>query len=81
MATDPENDPVTYDIVLDNDTSPSIVIATSINETEFTLNSLLQYSNDYYWKVIAKDNNGNSTKVMFLVLPRLIISLQVLSHF
>ena len=47
---------------MDNDTSPSIVIATNINETEFTFDIPIQYSEDFYWKVIAKDNNGNSTE-------------------
>ena len=61
-ATDPENDPVTYDLILDNNENPNTIIATNLDETEFKLNSPLQNSENYYWKIIAKDNNGNSTE-------------------
>jgi hypothetical protein len=62
VATDPEGDPVTYDLILDNNTNPDTVIATSLNETEFIFSSSLRYSEDFYWKVIAKDSYGNTTE-------------------
>lgn len=62
VATDPDNDPVTYDLVMDNNTSPNTLIASNLDETEFTFNSSIQSSEVYYWKVIAKDNHGKSTE-------------------
>lgn len=61
-ATDPENDPVTYDLVFDNNTSPETIIASNLDETEFTFSTSLQFPQTFYWKVIANDNNGNSTE-------------------
>ena len=62
VATDPDDDPVTYDLVLDNNINPNTVIASNLSETEFTFSVSIQFSEVFYWKVIAKDNNGNSTE-------------------
>jgi hypothetical protein len=61
-ATDPENDSVTYDLILDNNPNPGTVIATNLKETAFTITSSLAFSKVFYWKVIARDHNGNSTE-------------------
>lgn len=60
IATDPDNDSITYDLVMDNNVNPSTVIATNISETTFTVSTALQFSKKFYWKVIAKDKFGNS---------------------
>ena len=62
VATDPDDDPVTYDLVLDTNTNPNTLIASNLSETEFTFSVSIQFSEVFYWKVIAKDNNGNSTE-------------------
>lgn len=62
VAKDPENDPVTYDLILDHNQIPNTVIASNLSENEFTLSSSVKTSQIYYWKVIAKDNQGNSTE-------------------
>ncbi|AWH72691.1 hypothetical protein DCS32_00440 [Dokdonia sp. Dokd-P16] len=61
-SIDLDNDPVTYDLILDNNPSPNTVIASNLIETEFTLSDPLEFPQIFYWKVIAKDNNGNSTE-------------------
>jgi len=61
VATDPDHDPITYDLILDNNINPVTVIASDLTETEFTFSTSIQFSEVFYWKVIAKDNMGNST--------------------
>nr|NQU89168.1 LamG domain-containing protein [Bacteroidota bacterium] len=59
-CTDPENDPLTYDVYFgDTETPPQV--ATGISDTLFTP-STLDYNTAYYWKIIAHDDNGNSTE-------------------
>ncbi|APA63070.1 hypothetical protein [Maribacter sp. 1_2014MBL_MicDiv] len=60
-STDLDNDPISYDLILDNNSNPNTVIASNIEDTEFTIDSFLQSEEVYYWKVIANDDNGNST--------------------
>ncbi|OBX21037.1 MULTISPECIES: kelch repeat-containing protein [Bizionia] len=62
MAVDPDGDPVTYDLVLDTNTNPNTIVASNLSETEFTFSVPLQFLEVFYWKVIAKDNQGNSTE-------------------
>ncbi|MEM1134488.1 MAG: FISUMP domain-containing protein [Bacteroidota bacterium] len=50
--------PVTYDIYLDTDNQPAR-IAQNIQENRFTLNNLSP-NTQYYWKVIAKDEQGST---------------------
>ena len=58
-CTDPEMDPLTYDVYLGNIVDPPL-FASGITSTTFnpgTLNS----SATYYWKIIANDNHQNNT--------------------
>ncbi|WP_143099070.1 hypothetical protein [Maribacter stanieri] len=61
-STDPDNDPISYDLLLDNNSNPNTIIASNIEGTKFTFDSFLQSEEVYYWKVIANDGNGNSTE-------------------
>lgn len=59
-CTDPENDPLTYDLYFGEASSSLVLIspgqtAKSFDQTGLTNNTL------YFWQVIAKDNKGNST--------------------
>ncbi len=62
VAIDPEGDPITYDLILDNSNNPTKIVASNLTETKFTFNSSINFSDIFYWKIIAKDNNGNTTE-------------------
>jgi uncharacterized protein (TIGR02145 family) len=58
-STDPENDPVTYDVYFGTlSTPPSVKIgATTTSYSPGTLAA----NTKYYWKIVANDNQSNST--------------------
>jgi uncharacterized protein (TIGR02145 family) len=57
-CTDPENDPLTFDVYFGNINPPPPL---SITQTGTTYNpGLLSYSSLYFWKIVAHDNKGNS---------------------
>lgn len=61
-AIDPEGDEVTYQILLDMDSaSPTTIIASDLELTNYTIDNSLEYKAEYSWQVIASDTNGNST--------------------
>nr|NQU93666.1 hypothetical protein [Bacteroidota bacterium] len=60
FCTDPDGDPLTYDIYLGNEATPPQV-ATGISDTFFTPVTL-DYSTLYYWKIVAHDDHGNTTE-------------------
>jgi hypothetical protein len=56
---DPDEDPVTYDVYLDTNTTPILV---SSNQTEnFYQPITLDFNTTYYWIIIAWDNYSTST--------------------
>ncbi|OQP68399.1 fibronectin type III domain-containing protein [Niastella populi] len=59
-AIDPEADPVQYDLYLSTNAQAETRIAADINSVSYTLNNLVA-NTTYYWKVVAKDDHGNST--------------------
>ena len=61
-ATDPEEDAVTYSLLIDIDSNPTVEIATGINDTTFTLTERLALAETLFWKVIATDANGGTTE-------------------
>jgi uncharacterized protein (TIGR02145 family) len=61
QGSDPDGDPLTYDLYLGTSSTPSTLIIGNLTDISYTLSATLQGSTDYYWKVVAKDNNGNST--------------------
>ncbi|MFS4469249.1 hypothetical protein [Maribacter sp. 2210JD10-5] len=60
-ATDPDGDPVTYDIYLGAEKSTLSPIAMNLGTTSFKLDDMLLRNTEYFWKVLAKDNNGATT--------------------
>ena len=58
-CSDPNGDPLTYDVYFGTSSNPSLV---SSNQSSASYNpGQLINSTTYYWKIVAKDNNGAST--------------------
>lgn len=57
-STDPDGDPVTYDVILSTSTTPTTVVSSAQAGTSF--NPVLLRGNTYYWKVVAKDDQGGT---------------------
>lgn len=59
IASDPDNDPITYDVYFGTDDNPPLFLQ---NIEETTVNpGYLEYNTIYYWKVIVKDNHDQAT--------------------
>ncbi len=58
FCTDPEGDPITYDIYFGTNNNPELVASNQSSKT-FYPGSLITWTK-YYWKIVASDNNGNS---------------------
>lgn len=59
-CSDPEGDPLTYDVYFGIDENPPMVV-TGISTQTFTTETL-QYSTTYHWKIVAQDDQWNSTE-------------------
>jgi uncharacterized protein (TIGR02145 family) len=59
-CSDPDGDPLTFDIYFGTDNPPSTTISTNQTATSIK-RSNLNTATAYYWKVVAKDNHGNAT--------------------
>jgi uncharacterized protein (TIGR02145 family) len=59
-CTDPEGDPLTYDIYFGTDDVPPQV-ATGQTETTYVLETL-EYNTEYFWKIVAHDDHSNTTE-------------------
>ncbi len=59
-CSDPDNDPLTYDVYLGTDNPPTTKISSAQNSTYVSFSGLSN-SAQYYWRVIAKDNHIDST--------------------
>ncbi len=58
-STDPESDPVTYDVYYGTTASPPVM---AVNRTATTYNAgTWNLTTHYYWKIVAKDGQGNET--------------------
>jgi hypothetical protein len=60
QASDPEGDPLTYDVFFGTSSNPPNVI-TDHGQTTYNLQPL-QYGETYYWKIVAKDDHQNQTE-------------------
>ncbi len=60
-ATDPDGDAISYDLYIDSNENPTTLFAEDITATNYQLQERLSIVEQYYWKVVAKDNNGNTT--------------------
>jgi len=60
---DAEGDPLTFDVYFGTDSIPDSgeLVSEGQTETTYTLTSL-NYDTDYYWKIIAYDNPGNTAE-------------------
>jgi hypothetical protein len=57
-ATDPEDDPLTFDLFLDQANPPVVVAATGLEAAEYVITTALSANTLYYWKVVAHDPYG-----------------------
>ncbi len=55
-ATDPDGDPLKYDVYFGTTPDPMLV-ATDVSESEYRP-GVLKHGTRYYWRVVAKDGNG-----------------------
>ena len=58
-CSDPNGDPLTYDVYFGTTNNPSLVSGNQTN-TNYTPGQLV-YNTTYYWKIVAKDNQGGTT--------------------
>jgi hypothetical protein len=57
-ATDPEDDPLTFDLFLDQANPPVVVAATGLEAAEYVITTALSANTLYYRKVVAHDPYG-----------------------
>ncbi|MFZ4522240.1 MAG: FISUMP domain-containing protein [Bacteroidales bacterium] len=63
-SSDPQGDPVTYDVIMDTTSefmTPIMVKANLYTNSCKIDSTLLQTEKTYFWKVTARDNHGNSS--------------------
>lgn len=61
-AIDPDGDAVRYELFLDTESDPATMVASGLTETEFTPEDRLSLVTEYYWKVVAKDDQGGEAE-------------------
>jgi|GEM_PF-1910675 len=59
-CSDPDGDPLSYDIYIDTSSIPEILVAT-VDTTSYTPVGL-HYDYTYYWKIVATDTTGLATE-------------------
>jgi hypothetical protein len=60
-ATDPENDALTYDLLLDVAATPTAVAASGLTDTSYVVTSALTPFTVYYWQVVVHDPYGGQS--------------------
>ena len=60
QCSDPENNPLTYDVYFATDNPPGLLQG-DVEEEHFEVNGL-DHSTTYFWKITAHDNYGNTTE-------------------
>lgn len=65
-AASPDDSDITYDVFLDTNNPPTTKIASEIHVPITELENNLDYGTVYYWKVVAKNNQGSTeSKIAF----------------
>jgi len=59
ICSDPDGDPITYDVHLGTNSNPSLISSSQSNDT-YTTDSLV-CNTKYYWRIVAKDGQGHTT--------------------
>ena len=59
-CSDPENDPLTYDIYFGTSSNPTTKVSPDQTGKSYSPIGLTAGA-DYYWKIVAKDNKNNTT--------------------
>lgn len=62
LATDPEGDAISYDVYLAAYDEDLVLIASDLTANSYNLSNSLSVFENYVWKVIAKDAQGNATE-------------------
>jgi hypothetical protein len=57
-ATDPENDVLTYDLIMDKSATPTTIVSSGLTEKTYTFASTLSANCAYYWQIIVHDPYG-----------------------
>ncbi|APQ16011.1 kelch-like protein [Maribacter hydrothermalis] len=60
-ATDPDGDPVTYEVFIGSNSNSTTNIASAISETNYTVEERLPLNKDLFWNVVAIDSERNET--------------------
>lgn len=61
VATDPEEDELTYDIIMDKTATPTTVYQAGLHDPSFTVATALSANTAYYWKIITYDPHGGQS--------------------
>lgn len=59
-CSDPESDPLTYDVYFGTDNPPATMVSSDQSDTSLARTGLSS-GTTYYWRVVAKDNHSQST--------------------
>ncbi len=59
-CSDPDNNPLMYDVYLGTD-NPPVTKVSSAQSNSYLIRSGLNYNTVYHWKVVAKDSHNDST--------------------
>ena len=60
-STDQDDDPITYNVLMDQTTNPTTIVSNRQSGTTYTVSNSLMENTTYYWKVVAIDEQGNET--------------------
>lgn len=58
---DPDGDEVTYDVYF-GDSNPPVLVSWNQSKTTYDPPGMLEYDNTYYWKIIARDEHGETSE-------------------
>lgn len=79
-STDPDQDPVVYDVYFGTESEPVTKVSTGQSEITYTPSSDLNQNTKYYWKVVAKDDKGGEiSSAIFNFTTKLIITKPVVT--